>query len=45
MKLLEIVTMIDIKKHQQVWSISFQTKKAGSRVSVNEQLAENDINQ
>ena len=33
MKLLEIVTMMDIKKNQQVWSIRFD-KKAGSEVSV-----------
>ena len=40
MKLLEIVTMMDTKEHQQVWSISFFNKKTGSGVSVNEQLRE-----
>ena len=37
-KLLEIVTMMDVKEYQQVWSISF--KKTESGVSLNEQLAE-----
>ena len=40
MKLLEIVTMMDIKEHQQVWSISFYDKKTESGVSVNKELAE-----
>ena len=40
MKLLEIVTIMDIKAGQQVWSISFSIKKTGSGRSVNEQLAE-----
>ena len=31
---------MDIKEHQQVWSVSFLIKKKGSRVSVNEQLAD-----
>ena len=37
MKLLEIVNMIDDKKHQQVWSFD---KKSRTEVSVNEQIAE-----
>ena len=40
MRLPEIVTMMDIKEHYQVWSISFIDKKTGSGVTVNEQLAE-----
>ena len=40
MKLLEIVDMMDIKEHQQVWSLSFFDKKKGSGISANEQLAE-----
>ena len=32
--------MMDIKEHQQVWSISFFHKKTGSGLSVNERLAE-----
>ena len=36
MKLLEVVTMVDIKVCQQAWFISYE----GSGVSVNEQLAE-----
>ena len=40
MKLLEILNMIDIKEHQQVWSISFFDKKARPRTksSVNDKL-------
>ena len=40
MKLLVIVNMMDIKEQSQLWSISFLIKKAGSGVSVNEQLDE-----
>ena len=40
MKLQEIVDMMDIKGHQQVWSISFLIKKIGSGIKLNEQLAE-----
>ena len=32
--------MMDVKKHQQVWSIGFFDKKAGLGVSLNEKLAE-----
>ena len=32
--------MMDIKGHQKIWSISFFYKKAGSGISINEQLAE-----
>ena len=32
--------MIDVKEHQQVWSISTVIKTTGLGVSVNEQLAE-----
>ena len=40
MKSLEIVTMMDIKEHQQVWFIGFLKKKTRSGISVNEQLAQ-----
>ena len=47
MKLLEIVDMMDIKEHQQVWFIRFLIKKGSEAiviskvgVSVNKQLAE-----
>ena len=40
MKLLEIVNMMDIKEHQQVWSTFFQIKKIRFKVSVKETLAE-----
>ena len=36
MKLLEILDMMDIKEHQQVWSVRFLIRKQ----SVNEQLPE-----
>ena len=39
MKFLDIVNMMDIKEHEQVWFISFY-KKTGLGLSVNEQLAE-----
>ena len=40
MKLLEILNMMDIKQHQQVWSISFLIRKqTRSGVSVNEKIA------
>ena len=39
MKLLQIVTMMDIKERQYIWSKIFD-KKTGSGISVNEQLAE-----
>ena len=39
MKFLEIVNIMNIKEHEQVWSISLFDKKTGSGVSVNEQLA------
>ena len=39
MKLLQIVTMMDIKERQYIWSKVFD-KKTGSGISVNEQLAE-----
>ena len=35
----EIADTIDIKGHQQVWSIGFFDKKTGSGVGVIEQLA------
>ena len=38
MKLLEIKNVMNIKEHQQVWSISFLIKK-GSGPSANEELA------
>ena len=38
MKLLEIVLIMDIKEHQQVWSISFLIKKEIGQ-SVSDQLA------
>ena len=34
MKLLEIVTMMDIIEHQQVWPISFLIKKTGINNSI-----------
>ena len=37
-KLLDIVTTMDIKKHQQVCSLSFLIKKTGSEISSNEKL-------
>ena len=37
-KLLEVVTMIDIKEHQEAWSISFFDKKAESGISIKEQI-------
>ena len=40
MKSLEIVTMMDIKEHQQIWFIGFLKKKTRSGISVNEQLAQ-----
>ena len=40
MKFLEIINVMDIKEHQQVWPTSFLVKKIGSGVSANEQLAE-----
>ena len=41
MKLLEFVSMIDIKKFQQVWSLSFfANKKTGSETRLNEQITE-----
>ena len=40
MKLLEIINVMDIKEHQQVWPTNFLVKKTGSGVSANEQLAE-----
>ena len=41
MKLLESVTMMDIKEHYKVWSINVWEKKTGFWViaSVNKQLA------
>ena len=38
MKLLEIINMMDIKEHYQVWSLSFLIKTV-SGTSVNELLA------
>ena len=40
MKLQEIVDMMDIKVHQEAWSVNFLIKKAGSGESVNQKLAE-----
>ena len=40
MKLLEFVSMIDIKKFQQVWSLSFLIKKTGSEKRLNEEITE-----
>ena len=39
MKLLEIVTMMNITENQEVQSTSFFHMKTGSGISVNEQLA------
>ena len=38
MKLLEIIAMINIKEHYQVWSIILFDKKTRLGVSANEQL-------
>ena len=40
MKLLEIVTMMDIKEHQQVQCIRFLIKKKESGISVAQELHE-----
>ena len=40
MKQLEILNMMDIKEHQQVWFINGLTKKNRLGVSLNEKLAE-----
>ena len=40
MKFLEFVSMIDIKKFQQVWSLSFLVKKTGSETRLNEEITE-----
>ena len=40
MKWLEILNMMDIKEHQQVWFINGLTKKNRLGVSLNEKLAE-----
>ena len=40
MKLLEFVSMIDINKFQQVWSLSFFAKKTGSETRLSEQITE-----
>ena len=39
MKLLELVYMMDVEEHYEVWSVSFFTKKRLG-ISVNERLAE-----
>ena len=38
MKLLEMVTMMEIKEYQQAWSIVLD-RKTGSGINVNEELA------
>ena len=40
MKLQEIVDVMDIKEHWQVWSIIFLIRKQEAGAIVNEQLAE-----
>ena len=40
MKLPQIVNMMEIKEHDQAWSISFLIKKTESGVSVTEKLTE-----
>ena len=40
MKMLQIINMVDIKEHQQVWSIGSFDKKKKSRINVKEQLAQ-----
>ena len=40
MKLLEIIDIMNIKEHYQLWSKIFFDKKIGSVISVNKQLAE-----
>ena len=40
MKLLEIENMMEIKEHQQVWSINVFDKETGSGFRVNEHLPE-----
>ena len=40
MKLLEVMDVMNIKQHEEVWSVGFLTKKSRSGINVNEQIAQ-----